>query len=776
MNFSKFMKVLKKGIIGIIILSLIYLVIPLNSPLFKYEYSKIITDDQGEYLRIFLNSNEQWCFPPSEKEKIPDKLKIAVINFEDSYFEWHWGVNPISLLRAAYQNLTKGKIVSGASTITMQVARLIRQKPRTITNKILEIFLAIKIEFYYSKENILKAYLDHAPFGGNIRGYRTATAKYFEKSPKELSWAEAAALAVLPNAPGLVTPSSGNNILKHKRDILLKKLFDNNEINESTYKLAILEPIISKVYPFRIVAPHLTQKIYSETKNTNVISTTIDLNIQQNIESIVKQYSSTLQGEGIRNCAALILETKTGKIKSYIGSQDFFDRNNQGMVDGVFARRSSGSILKPFLYALSIDEGIIIPQTLIKDVPSYFDAFAPQNSDAKFSGAVPAKEALIRSLNIPAVRLLNTYGIFRFYSFLKTVGLTTLFRAAEDYGLPLIIGGAEVNLMDMTMMFRGLANEGYFSKPYYLVRDSSITRSSSSKLISTGACYLTLDMLKELRRPGAENYWRRFQNQRPIAWKTGTSYGSKDAWAIGVSPKWTIGVWVGNFNGEANSNLSGAGTAGPLLFEILNYLPKDDEVKWFEKLDSEFRRVQVCKSTGFLAGPYCDERENIDVPVNMFPLRLCPFHKNIFVDKKNGYSVCSNCWENGYEEKHILVFPSDVNYYLKLRGQIIQEVPEHNPTCNKRSDINPLDILYPLDSTKVWLPRDFGGALQKLIIKVAHNNRVKKIFWYLDDFYLGITQKRHEKPVILNKGWHNLFVIDEDGYSDKVKFYVNVKE
>lgn len=769
-------KLFKKGIISLVILFTLYLIIPLPSPLFSTDYNQIVTDEKGDYLRIFLNSNEQWIFPPSETEKIPDKLKIAVVNFEDKYFKWHWGINPVSLIRAIYQNIYEQRIVSGASTITMQVARLIKHQPRTYLNKILEIFLAIKIEFYYSKENILKAYLDHAPFGGNIRGYRAATEKYFEKSPKELSWAEAAALAVLPNAPGLVTPSSSNEILKQKRNKLLKKLFENNEINESTYKLALLEPIISSVYPFEITAPHLTRKIISENKNKKVIRTTIDKSIQQYLESVTKQYVENLKKEGIRNCSVIILETKTGKVKSYIGSQDYFGLQDQGMVDGVMAPRSSGSILKPFLYALSMDEGIIIPQTLIKDIPSYFDSFAPQNSDEKFSGVVTAKEALIRSLNIPAVRLLNTYGIFRFYSFLKNAGVSTLFRPAEDYGLPLIIGGAEVNLFDMAMLYSGLANNGSFRKPFYLVKDSLSQKSTSSQLISSGASYLTLEILKELKRPGAEYYWQRFQNQKQIAWKTGTSYGGKDAWAVGVSPKWTIGVWVGNFDGEPNPNLSGAQSAGPLLFEIFNYLPQEVDDYWFEKIDQEFRSVQVCKSTGFLAGEYCDEKENIDVPINMFPLRLCPFHKNIFVDQKSGYSVCSNCWGSEYKENHILVFPSDVNYYLNLRGQFLQEVPNHNPDCSKRFNINPIDILYPLDSTRVWLPRDYDGKLQKLIAKVAYNQKVKNIFWYMDDVYLGITKSKHERSIVLNKGWHDLYVNDEEGYSDKVRFYVNVKE
>jgi penicillin-binding protein 1C len=764
--------IVKKIILGIIGLFLIYLLIPLPSPLLEENYSLIVNDEDGDYLRVFLNDDEQWCFPPSDSVRVPDKLQKAVICFEDNYFYWHPGVNPVSVMRASYQNISNGRIVSGASTITMQVARMVEKKPRTFFNKFLEMFLALKIEFYYSKEEILKIYLDHVPFGGNIKGYRAAAEKYFEKTPSELSWAEAAALAVLPNSPGIVNLSSGKDILKQKRDRLLKKLHENGEIDESAFKLALLEPIISRVYPFRITAPHLTQVIKDKTAEGTYVNTTINKNIQLYVELIAKEQSRSLKREGIRNCAALIMETQTGKIKAYVGSQDYFDADAQGMVNGVTASRSSGSILKPFLYALSMDEGIIIPQTLIKDVRSYFDAFTPQNADEKFSGILPAKEALIRSLNIPAVRLLNTYGIYRFYSFLKNAGVSTLFRPADDYGLPLIIGGAEVNMMDMAMMYGGLANSGMFSKPYYLKEDSSSSGASTSQLISPGACLLVLDMLKELKRPGAEYYWEQYQNQRPIAWKTGTSYGGKDAWAVGVSPEWTIAVWAGNFDGDSNPNLSGAASAGPLLFEIFNYLPHDPRAKWFDIVGYEFNEGTICNQTGFLAGPYCDDKVAADLPSHMYPLRLCPFHKNVFVDESAEYSVCSRCWEEGYREKHYTVYPADVVYHLKQRGHLVEDLPAHNPACAQMANINQLEFLYPVNSTKIWLPKDYDGDYEKIVSRIAHKKPASSVFWYLDDTYLGITKDKHEMAISIDNGWHNLSVIDQEGHEDKIKFYV----
>jgi len=763
-------------VIGILLIFIAYLIYPLPNPLFTDDYSQIIKDRKGETLRIFLNQNDQWCFPAESNKKAPERLKTAVIQYEDAYFYWHLGVNPVSVARAAYQNIKNRRIVSGASTLTMQLARLMQPKKRSFKNKIQEMFLAIKLDLHYSKDQIIELYLNHAPYGGNISGYRAASLRYFRKNPDELSWAQAASLAVLPNAPGIVSPSANNKQLKTKRNTLLKKLLAKSIIDTATYNLAIDEPVPSNVYPFKILAPHLTQKIHSQNSRSNIVNTTIDKKVQSHLEYLCRNHSSYLKKQGIKNCSALITETNTGQIIGYVGSASFFDYKNQGQVDGVTAARSSGSVLKPFLYALAIDEGIIIPQTLMKDVPSYFDAFSPQNADKKYNGIVRASEALVRSLNIPAVRLLNTYGVYRFYSFLKSAGLTTLFRSADDYGLPLIIGGAEVTMLDMSKLYQGLGNNGVFITPYYLQSDSLNQKNSTPQLISPAACYLTLDALKDLKRPGAEYYWQQYQNQKPIAWKTGTSYGQKDGWAIGVTPQYTIAVWAGNFDGEGNPNLSGAGSAGPLLFDIINYLTVDPKKRWFEANDYDFQDAVICRETGFLAGPNCDNRDTVKVPAFMKSMRICPYHKNVFLDKNQRHSVCSYCWKEGYINKHYLAFPADVNHELKKRGHAPEIIPSHNPNCSKIDGENPLYIIYPQNHAKIWIPRDFDNQLQQLVVKLAHDNPTKKIFWYMDDIYLGETINQTKLAISVDKGWHTIVVKDEDGYSESSRFYINVKK
>ena len=753
------------------------LVIPPEKPLFPENYSTVIEDKNGEFLRVFLNDNDQWFLPPQTADTIPFKLKKAVVYFEDEYFEYHPGVNPFSLARAAYQNIKSGKIVSGASTLTMQVSRLRNPKNRNYFSKIIEMLDALRLECHYSKEEILHLYLNHAPYGGNIVGYQAASYKYFGKSPRKLTWGEAATLAVLPNAPGLISPSADAQKLEQKRNFLLEKLLKKEVIDSNTCQLSKMENIPRQVIPFEFHAPHLTRKLnHKYGKSRKVIQTTLDIGLQQVVSDLTKDHLHYLEQLGITNGAVLVAETKTGKVRSYIGSKDFFERRSEGQVDGVTSPRSSGSLLKPFLYALSMDEGIILPKTLMKDVPTYFDAFSPSNASEKFMGVVRAEKALTKSLNVPAVRLLNTYGLYQFYSFLETAGLSTLFRSADDYGLPLIIGGAEVTLWDMAAMFRGLGQYGKFSDLQVVQKSEKIQEGSPSTLISPGACYLTLEILKDLQRPGVELFWEHYSTQKPIAWKTGTSYGHKDAWAVGVSPQWTIAVWVGNFSGEGNVNLSGTQSAGPLLFKILNHLPHDSEMKWFQKPYDDLIKVEMCKETGFLAGPNCENTQYVDAPLNMKPLKMCPYHKKIFVDEKEEYRVCSKCWEEGHHAKKILQFPPRIASFLRSRGQVITKLPPHKPSCPATHKETTIQIIYPEPNGKIWVPRDFKGKKQKLILRAAHIKEQATLFWYLDDKYLGKTVDQHSRAVDITPGWHRLSVIDKSGNRDEIKFYTQAKE
>ncbi|WP_185969000.1 penicillin-binding protein 1C [Carboxylicivirga sp. M1479] len=750
-----------------------YLIIPFSSPLFKEEYSTIVKADNGSLLHIFINDNEQWYFPP-DTAAVPEKLKSAVVAFEDEQFYQHWGINVKAILRAMWQNIQHGRIVSGASTIPMQIARMSQPKKRTYFNKLREIGLAIKLDLHYSKEELLKFYLDHAPYGGNVIGYRTAAFKFYGKDANLLTWGEAATLAVLPNAPGMIYPKGTTAPLRNKRNRLLKKMLDKEVISEQNHRLALLEDLPDRFIPFESHAPHLARRLKSANPNQWLLQTTLDETIQKRCVQLADKYRKIYAPYDINNLSILVADTKTGAIKAYVGSPDFFDAQHGGQVDGVMAPRSSGSILKPFLYALSIDEGIILPQSYIRDLPTFFDGFSPRNANREFQGVATAHESLVRSLNIPAVRLLNYYGVYQFYSFLKLAGTSTLFRSADEYGLPLILGGAEVKMWDMVKLYRGLANNGVFSENYLLQEEQ--TNKASAQLISNGSCQLTLNMLKDLKRPGSEYFWERFSSSRPIAWKTGTSFGHKDAWAIGVIPEYTIAVWCGNFDGEGNKNIGGAATAGPILFDILQMLPLKSNNTWFEVAEMDYKPMRVCALSGFRATDACPEVDTLMVPEEMKPLRTCDYHQFKYYSLDIQYQCCSNCWnEIGRVKKVVTVYQPDIAFYLQKKGQYIAPAKSHYPKCKAYTTSNSLKIIYPNPNAKLFLPRDFDGHLQGVVCKAAHQNQNTKIYWYLNEQFIGHTSGENKMEMKFKNGWNHLKVIDEYGSADEQHILATLK-
>lgn len=748
---------------------LLFLYIPIPKPLVRDNYSKVITDKDGRIMRVFLANDEQYCLPPEFNDTIPEKLKVAVVHFEDKYFRYHPGINPVSISRAFYQNIKQKRIVSGASTITMQLARIRKGRKRNASNKIMEMLEALRIEAQYSKSEILKLYLDHAPYGGNIVGYQAASWRYFGKPPEKLSWAEACLLAVLPNSPGTVSPIKNNQVLFEKRNRLLHSLLESSLIDQQTCDNSIDEPMPSSIVPFDLRAPHLTRKIASENHRSHIVKTSIDATIQDNANYLVKRYSRSLANFDIHNAAVLVVENKTRKVRAYVGSQDFY--GTEGKVDGVMAARSSGSLLKPFLYALCIQEGIIIPESQLQDIPTYYGAFAPSNASEMFDGIVTAHDALVRSLNVPAVRLLYTYGHYKFYNFLQSAGISTLFRSADDYGLPLIIGGAEVTLFDITSSFCTLANLGQHKSLTYF---EETTQSLSKQVIDSVSVLMTLDILKDLKRPGAEYYWNKFNGQQPIAWKTGTSYGHKDAWAIGVNPEWTIAVWVGNFNAESNKNLSGAKSAGPLMLDIFNALPKNDSLTWWNLDDYEIETMEVCDVSGYASTNRCS-RTSVKRVSTSDNLKPCPFHIKLEVDKNEKYSVCSACWEAGHMSKNILAYPPLVTSYLRRNGAVVEKVPYHNPHCQHYKANDLIVIEYPKPNSKIYVSRDFDRAYQPVVFSAVHHISDQSLYWYLDNKYIGTTKDKHKMAVVPKPGEHVLSLTDGFGNKKSVQFFTTQK-
>ena len=733
----------------------------------RERHGTVFTDRNGELLRVFLNSSEQYCFPPDESLVIPEKLKKAVLTFEDRRFYYHPGFDPFALVRALFLNISEMRVVSGASTITMQVARIIEGKDRTVLQKIKEILMAVKFEMFHSKEEILATYLRYAPYGGNLMGYEAASWKYFRKKPEVLSWAEAATLAVLPNSPSSMYPGKNKGHLKAKRNRLLGKLKEEGIITQSSFELAVMEPIPGKIYPFNQYAHHLTRKLFTKNRGRR-IDTSIDIEVQKITESLVSRHQKMLSKLDIFNAATIVVDTESGEVVAWVGSGNFYDDKHGGQVDGITAERSSGSILKPFLYAMAIDEGVLVPETKIKDIPSYFGSFKPMNADHSYRGIVSAKEALILSLNVPAVRILDYVGVNSFYSLLKQAGITTLFRSPDDYGLSLILGGAETTLFDLAMLYRGLGRYGKFQK-LKVLKDSEKT--NSKELLSKGASWMVLDVLRHLYRPGSEHYWEQYDSQWPIAWKTGTSYGQRDAWSVGVSPEWTIAVWTGNFDGKGNADIAGARTSGPLLFDIFNSLEKRSEKRWFKKPVDKMIEIELCAESGYQADSSCDKKIRSMYPESAKPLRLCPYHKTFFVTSNEKYRVNSSCWEEGDHKKvSKMIYPPDVSQFLTENGFKVNNLPDWKDSCKKEDLTEPMEILYPLPDTNFYIPRDFGNKKQKILMQVGHNKSDSTVFWYIDGNYYGSTKKNHHKSIDISAGKHVLLVIDGDGYRKKINF------
>jgi penicillin-binding protein 1C len=739
-----------------------YYYFSLPAGLFDRPFSTVLLDRDGSLLGATIATDGQWRFPSGSI--LPEKVVQSILCFEDQRFYNHPGFDLLAICRAFYTNIKHGKIVSGASTITMQVIRLHRNSPpRTIVEKIIELFLAIRLEISKSKNEILRLYLSHAPFGGNVVGIEAASWRYFGKSPGKLTWAESAMLAVLPNSPALIHPSKNRKQLLRKRNKLLDKLYGKGYFDRISCNLSKNEPLPLKPKPLPMIAPHLlnrikqTASIPSFDKHISIhpescIKTDIIKNIQQQANKIVKKHSLNHAQNGIHNVAAIILEVASGKILAYVGNVLNFSNSEHGnYVDIITSPRSTGSILKPLLYAAMLQSGELLPSQLISDTPFHKDGFSPENFSKTFHGAVPAKEALSKSLNVPTVRMLLSFGVDRFYALLKDLGMTTLHQPANHYGLSLILGGSECTLWDITNIYAKMAR--------------ILTQEQNENIvISPGACWLTFQSMLEVVRPGIESTWRQYSSSRKIAWKTGTSYGLRDGWAIGVTPKYAVGVWVGNADGEGRPGLTGIQTAGPVLFDLFALL---DDNSWFEPPEMDLVEIDVCQYSGYRAGPNCTKVHK--EWVHRFGLRTCscPYCKLIHCNKTLEYRVHSNC-ERIAEIRSVkwFVLPPAMEWYYRRNHSDYMPLPPYKNECLKDISKPPapsMTLIYPPVNSRIYIPVELDGQSGRTVFKAAHNDVSTKIYWHLDNQYIGHTKEIHQMEIAPEPGNHQITLVDENG-------------
>ena len=766
LNFFKRLSVTKKVILCILAFLVTGYIFCLPRHLFHVPYSTVVTDRNEELLGARIASDGQWRFPP--RNTTPEKIKECLITFEDKHFYHHWGVNPFAIGRAFYQNVKNKRIVSGGSTLTMQTIRLARNESRTFREKLIEMIWATRLEFRASKEEILSMYISHAPFGGNVVGLDAAAWRYFGHSADDLSWAESAMLAVLPNAPAMIHLSKGRKTLLDKRNRLLKQLLEKKTIDSSTYELAISEPLPDEPHALPQIAPYLVSRFYQE-RNGEYSRSTINKGIQTQVEDLAERWSNEFGRSDIRNLAILVIDIPSNQVVAYCGNVHF-DRNQGGnQVDVIQAPRSTGSILKPFLYYAMLQEGSLLPDMLLPDVPVNINGFTPQNFSMQFEGAVPASEALARSLNIPAVTMLQRYGVPKFHSFLQQIGLKTINRSSSHYGLSLILGGAEATLWDVTnayaMMGRSLLQLPQRSCSL-LLPTSRITESTDP--FQPGAVWQTFDALKEVNRP-EEIDWKSIPSMQTIAWKTGTSYGFRDAWAVGVTPRYAVGVWVGNATGEGKPGLVGAQTAGPVLFDIFNLLPSSS---WFTRPAGIFVEAEVCRKSGHLKGRFCDETDTLLVLPAGLRTEACPYHHLVTLSANESQRIYENCANTEPTlRKSWFTLPPVWEWYYKQHHPEYKPLPPFKAGCGEDT-FQPMQFIYPPMNARIKLPKQLDGSKGFLTVELAHNNPNATVFWHLDETYQAQTQDFHKISLQPAAGKHSLTAVDGEGNTISTTFFV----
>jgi penicillin-binding protein 1C len=758
-----------KSAITLVLLLIYYFSLPRT--LFQEPYSTVIESREGELLGAKIASDGQWRFPA--QDSVPDKFKKCIVYFEDEYFYKHPGFNPGAMVNAFRQNRKAGKVVRGGSTLTQQVIRLSRKgKNRTYFEKIIEIILSTRLELGYSKDEILELYAAHAPFGGNVVGLEMAAWRYFGVQSSQLSWAENAVLAVLPNAPGLIYPGKNQIKLLRKRNHLLLKLHNAGIIDKLTYELSIEEPLPQKPYDLPQDAPHLLQRVAKNDAGLR-IKTTIDHALQSRVNQIAKYYYNQFKQNEVYNLAVLVIDVQNRNVLSYVGNSPT-DADHQKDVDIIDAPRSTGSILKPFLYAGMLDDGELLPNTLIADTPTQISGYTPQNFNLTFDGAVPAHRALSRSLNIPAVLMLQDFGVHKFYEELQKFQLNNINKAPDHYGLSLILGGAESNLWDLCRTYANLSSTlNYYVKNQAKYRTKEFTELNYKKghesdfgsdtdqknILGAGSIWLTYNAMEQVNRPEGDEAWKFYDSSVKIAWKTGTSFGNRDAWAIGTNSKYVVGIWVGNATGEGRPTLTGVTSAAPILFDVFNLLPRQ---KWFATPYKDLAEVEVCRLSGYLAKDNCPKIKQW-VSKKGKSTKVCPYHKIIHLDKAEQFQVNSSC-ENvdNIVTKSWFVLPPVMAWYYKSQHLEYLPLPPFKEGC-EGTQTTVMDFIYPKANSKIYLTKDFNSEVQPVILKVASTERDKELFWYVDNVYKATTKTFHELPISPTAGIHYITVVDAEG-------------
>ena len=755
-------KIVSTLIAILLFLFLLNILFPLPQP---KTYSKEIYSSNGTLLTAYLTKDEKWRMKTTLDKVSPDLVK-AIIAKEDSWFYWHPGINIFAIMRAAYGNIISGKRISGASTITMQLARLMQPAERTYLNKLIEILRAFQLEFHFSKDAILEMYLSYLPYGGNIEGVKSASFIYFNRPPDKLSLAQAVTLAIIPNNPNKYRLDRRNKDILKKRNSWLEKFKEQKIFSDKIIDDAIDEPLEPKRYSIPKLTPHFANYV-AKNYQGDILKTTIDLRLQKLAEKLLLNYVERVKGKDVTNGAVLVIDNKTMNAVAYCGSADFYDNESAGQVNGVVAMRSPGSTLKPFLYAQAFDNGLLTPKMKLLDIPTDFSGYFPENYDLKFYGNVTAEYALVNSLNIPAVRLLKKIGLDNFLNILEKENFSDIKKRKKLFGLSVILGGCGVTLEQLTRAFTVFAKDGKLFKINYLKNKN---KPEGIKIFSKASAFLIGKILSNNERPDFPNTMLDNTKLPHIAWKTGTSYGKRDAWAVGFNPQYTIGVWMGNFNGKGSPHLSGAEMAVPLLFELFNSIDYNSGNKWFPQPYNVYKR-QVCSPTGMLPVETCKDTTWDFFIENVSPNKLCNLYKDIYVNKEETITYCTECLpETNYKKvKYPFYEPELVLWYEKNNVEY-KKPPKHNPKCEAKFNNEAPKIISPSEDYEYLIEENSN---QKILLQAVSELTVTKHYWFVNGKHYKNCKTGEKIFFNPNEGENIITCVDDKGRETTIK--INVK-
>ncbi len=825
---KRFLKVLKRifrpryVLIAIVTLFLGFFILDWLAPLPEPKpFSTQIYDREDNLLAAYLSEDDKWRFR-SPTTEVSEEMKTAILAKEDQWFYWHPGVNVISIVRALWSNLWSGKRISGASTITMQVARMLEPKPRTFGNKIFEVFRALQLEWHYTKDEILEMYLSYLPYGGNIEGVKAASYIYFGRPPEKLSLAQATLLTVIPNRPNSLRLDTRRDQARRERDRWLR-YFDNEEVfSKDQIRIALAEPIAASRRNLLPQAPQFSRRVAQlHARNPNcsseVMATTLDPEIQATASQLLSNYVRRARSKGISNGAVLIVDNATSEVLAYCGSADFFDEDAAGQVDGVQAIRSPGSALKPVVYALAFDKGILTPDKRMLDIPRTWNGYSPRNFDETFRGPVSVAYALRNSLNVTAVQALSEVGFDHFMDAMEVAGMQSLKEQRKELGLSTILGGCGVTLEEMVRLFSSFAREGKL-RPLVFTHSKEDRENSGDggsvadrgnavdtgnagdrgnasdtgnaadegnatdrsnpgnefqgiPLFSEGSAWLIWQILSSIERPDLPTSMVGATNRAKIAWKTGTSYGRRDAWSIGFTPRYTVGVWIGNFDGKGVPDLTGAGMAVPLLFDIFGAIEAGKKPLEFPQPTSVDLRT-VCSETGELPSEKCSKTHEGYYLVNHSFRTVCDQEEELYIKEDSSIQYCTGCLPpSAYTKASYPIYPPELTLWYEDNEVPYLRPPPHNPDCEATFDGPGPTITSPLVDYEYLLE---GGVGQEILLQTSVDTRTNRNYWYVNGEFYRSAAPGEKVFYPARQGKLKVTCMDDKGRSTVV--VVDVKE